>query len=77
MTARPTATQFPWHGFMDGFTTERTVPTFNFYTKCLAQRGHNTRPHAQLQKSFVSMDIWITSKLNVVLTRKLRGSLVC
>ena len=41
------------------------------------QPGHDTRPHARLQPSFVGMDAWMTSQLNVVLIRKLLGSLLC
>ena len=35
--------------------------------------GHNTRPYARLPPSFLSMDAWITSQLNVALIRKLLG----
>ena len=75
------ATGGPTHGpLRNAPTIEKgicTVPTFNPCTKCLAQHGHNSRPHAQLQHSVLSMDVWITSKLNVALIRKLRGSLMC
>ena len=39
--------------------------------------GQNTRPHARLPPSFLGMDAWMTSQLNVVLIHKLRGSLIC
>ena len=38
----------------------------------LGQAGHNTRPYAQLPPSFMSMDAWITSELNVALMSKQR-----
>ena len=41
------------------------------------QPGHNTRLHVRLPPSFRGMDAWMTSKLNVALVCKLRGSLVC
>ena len=41
------------------------------------QPEHDTRPHASLSHSFLDMDAWMTSQLNVALIRKLRGSLVC
>ena len=41
------------------------------------QPGHNTRLHARLPPSFQGMERWIASQLNVALSRKLRGSLMC
>ena len=41
------------------------------------QLGHNTRPHAQLPPSFLGMDAWMTSQLNLALIRKLRETLMC
>ena len=41
------------------------------------QPGHNTRPHARLAPSFLGKDAWMTSQLNVVFHRKLRGLLLC
>ena len=38
--------------------------------------GYNTRPNARLPPSFLGMDVWITSQLNLSLIRKLRGSLI-
>ena len=38
------------------------------------QLGHDTRPHAQLAPSFLCMDTWVTSQLNVAFIRRLRGS---
>ena len=53
-----------------------TVPTFNsIWMHC--QCGHNARPHARLPHKLMGMDAWMTSKLNVALVRKLRGSLMC
>ena len=40
------------------------------------QPGHNARPHAWSPTSFLGMDAWMTSKLNVALIRKLHGSLM-
>ena len=40
------------------------VPTFNSCTKGAAA-GHKTRPHARLSPSFLDMDVWITSEMNV------------
>ena len=34
--------------------------------------GRNTRLHARLPSSFLGMDAWMTSKLNVALVRKQR-----
>ena len=39
--------------------------------------GHNTRPHARLPTSFLTMDAGITLQLNEALVLKLCGSLVC
>ena len=41
------------------------------------QSGDYTRPHARSSPSFLGMDAWMTSQLNVALIRKLRGSLMC
>ena len=41
------------------------------------QPGHNSRPHARLQPSFLGTDARMISQLNVVLIRKLLGSLLC
>ena len=43
------------------------------------QPGHNTRPHVRSPPSFLAMDAWVSSQLNVhvPLIRKLRGSLMC
>ena len=41
------------------------------------QPGHNKRPHARLPPSFLGLDAWMTSQLNVALIRKLRVSLMC
>ena len=41
------------------------------------QSGHDTRPHAWLPHSFLGMDAWMTSQLNVAMFRKLRWSLKC
>ena len=38
---------------------------------------HNKRPHARLPPSFLGMDAWMTSQLNVALIHKLRASLMC
>ena len=38
----------------------------------LGQLGQNTRPYAQLTPSFMSMDAWITSELNVAVVSKQR-----
>ena len=40
------------------------------------QPGHNTQPHVRLPTSFLGMDAWMTSKLNVDLICKLREPLV-
>ena len=40
------------------------------------QSGHNTRLDTRLPPSFLGMDAWMTSQLNVALARKLRGSLM-
>ena len=39
-------------------------------------RAH-ARLHARLPRSFLGMDAWITSQLNVALIFKLRGSFMC
>ena len=51
-----------------------TVPTFNFYTKCVGRSGiiHDRMPDCQ-----PVFWPWMTSQLNVVLIRKLRRSLMC
>ena len=41
------------------------------------QPGHNTRLHARLPHSFLCMDAWITSELNVDLITTPRGPLMC
>ena len=41
------------------------------------QPGRDIRPHARLSPCFLAMDAWMTSQLNVPLTRMLRGSLMC
>ena len=41
------------------------------------QPGHSTRPHARLPPSFLGMDAWMTSQLDVALIRTLRESLMC
>ena len=41
------------------------------------QTGHITRPHARFSPSFLGMNAWITSQLNVALFFKLRGLLAC
>ena len=41
------------------------------------QPGHNTQLHSQLPPSFLGMDAFMTSQLNVALKSKLRGSLMC
>ena len=41
------------------------------------QTGHKTRLHARSASSFLGMDAWITSKLNVALIRKLCVSSMC
>ena len=43
----------------------------------LGQPGLNARPHARLAPIFLGKDARMTSQLNVVFHRKLRGSLVC
>ena len=40
------------------------------------QPRHNTRPRARLPPSFLGMDAWMTSQLNVALIRKLRVALM-
>ena len=39
--------------------------------------GHNTQPHTRLPPSFLDIDAWMTSQMNVALFRKLHGSLMC
>ena len=39
--------------------------------------AHNTQPHARLPTSFLGMEAWMTSQLNVELIRKPRGVLMC
>ena len=41
------------------------------------QPGHNKRPHARLLPSFLGMEAWMTSQLNVALIRKPHGVLMC
>ena len=41
------------------------------------QPGNNARPHVRSPPSFLGMDAWMTSQLNVALIRKIRGSLMC
>ena len=41
------------------------------------QPEHNTRPHVRLPPSFLGMNAWMTSQLNVALIHKLRGSSIC
>ena len=50
-----------------------TVSIFNSCTNC---KGYNTKPHARLPTSFLGMDVSMTSQLNLVLVRKLHGSLM-
>ena len=40
------------------------------------QPRYNTRLHTRLPPSFLGMDVWMTSQLNVAMIRKLRGSLM-
>ena len=40
------------------------------------QPGHNTQPQAQLSPSFLGMDAWKTSQLNIALIHRLGGSLL-
>ena len=35
------------------------------------QTGYNTRRHARLPSSFLGMDVWITSQLNIAFIRRL------
>ena len=39
-------------------------------------RGHNKRPHDRMPTSFLGMDAWMTSQLDVAFIRKLHGSLI-
>ena len=41
------------------------------------QPGHNRQPHARLQYSFLGMNAWMTSQLNITLIPKLLLSLMC
>ena len=40
------------------------------------QLGQNTQPDTRLPPSFLGMDAWMTSQMDVASARKLRGSLV-
>ena len=40
-----------------------TVPAFNFYTKCVG--SSSIIPLTQLPHSFLAMDAWMTSQLNL------------
>ena len=53
-----------------------TVPTFDSCTKFAGQPRHTILPHARLPPSFLGMDARMTSKLNLALIHKLRGSLI-
>ena len=54
-----------------------TVPTLKSFTKMREQTVHDARPHARSPTSFLCMDAWRTSQLNVAYIRMLRGSLMC
>ena len=41
------------------------------------QPGHIKRADARLQPSYLDMEAWMTSQLNIALISKLRGSLMC
>ena len=65
------------NSFLDFWPQRTTVMMLNSCTRCMGSPGiiHDCMPN--LPPSYVGMDAWMTSQLNVALIHKLHGSLMC